>query len=169
MHFRFLHQRAEKYPWSIKLIQQHREERMLTPNLLQNREGFSFYCVYLFVCFFHVFRSDLQPSPPLLPTMAPSSHHPVEVPAWVAGRMSGSLVQYVRPFRRRDGIMLPMTILILTRVQGKYPQNVATYQVFLSKDSEVVMGILRSERLLQGLCLPTPHAFAFEGLLFNLS
>lgn len=50
--------------------------------------------------------------------------------------------------------MLPMTILILTRVQGKYPRNVATYQMFLSKDSKFVMGILRSERLLQGLCLP---------------
>lgn len=52
--------------------------------------------------------------------------------------------------------MLPMTILILTRVQGKYPQNVATYQMFLSQDSKFVMRILRSERFLQGLWLPTP-------------
>lgn len=122
---------------------------MLTPNLLQNREGF------LFVP--HISVQTLKLSLPPLPPTAPTSHHPVEVPAWIVGQMTGSLVQYVRPFylRRRDGIMLPMTILILTRVQGKYPQNVATYQMFLSQDSKFVMGILRSERLLQGLWLPT--------------
>lgn len=137
---------------------------MLTPNL-QNSEGFLFDCVYLFLP--HTFKSDLEPSLPPLPTTAPIFHLSVEVPAWVVGKMTGSLVQYIRPFRRRDRIMLPGTILTLTRVQGKYPQNVATHQMFLSKDSKFVMGILRSERLLQRLCLPTPHPF--EGLLFNLS
>lgn len=140
---------------------------MLTPNLLQNSEGFLFDCVYLFLP--HLFKSDLDPSLPQLPTRAPTSHLPVEVPAWVVGQMAGSLVPYVRPFRRRDRIMLPMAILILTRVQGKYPQNGATHQMFLSKDSKFVMGILRSERLLQGLCLPTPPPILSKAYYLTLA
>lgn len=82
----FLLWRVKKYPWSLKLIQQHREARMLTPNLLQNSEGFLFDCVYLFLP--HLFKSDLDPSLPQLPTKAPTSHLPVEVPAWVVGQIN---------------------------------------------------------------------------------
>lgn len=63
--------------------------------------------------------------------MAQTLHHPIDVPEWVAGQMIDNPMQYVSPLHliRRERIMprvfAPHDGPLLTREQGKLPQNAA--------------------------------------------
>lgn len=80
-------------------------------------------------------------------------------PAWMAGQMIGNLVQYVSPsyLTRRDGI-IPRVFAPRGNSHSYQRTRKASSEcsqpiISLPCDSKFEMGILRRERLLQGICL----------------